>query len=417
MTTSELNIDSPLAGWSSSWYEMDESFSRVYRQTYKTTTDEPLYYWLKTYPWFYGWKNRGLLSQNTPDARGWRDSSDFWARIVSMKVKTHGHYYRSHSTSYSRYTLEPYMSWEMIGDQLDFSHPENEAILANLRARAETEARIRLKDQKVNAGESLGESRKAFNHLGDSVLRLLRMYNFARQGKWHKLRDELGLGTKRRHTGTMASNWLEYQYAWRPLVGDIYGTHLELQDRMADKPPVQKATRTCTASRTASVPVLRWGAPNAAGYASTQEMTVELDCRSILYATISDEDIAFLAKLGLENPYLIAWNLMPFSFVLDWLVPVGALLESMSATNGLNFKDGALIMRSRIKGDLVQESTAITNLGTYRNWDRQGTILDLDGAYTRRWAYHSFPIAMAYRKPVFNATRAVSALALMRKLT
>jgi hypothetical protein len=44
--------------------------------------------------------------------------------------------------------------------------------------------------------------------------------------------------------------------------------------------------------------------------------------------------------LGLTNPLAIAWELVPFSFVLDWLVPVGTWLQSLDATLGVKFVGG-----------------------------------------------------------------------------
>jgi len=38
--------------------------------------------------------------------------------------------------------------------------------------------------------------------------------------------------------------------------------------------------------------------------------------------------------LGITNPLLIGWELVPFSFVVDWFLPVGNWLESVDAMLG-----------------------------------------------------------------------------------
>jgi hypothetical protein len=50
---------------------------------------------------------------------------------------------------------------------------------------------------------------------------------------------------------------------------------------------------------------------------------------------LSSDALDFLNKLGLDNPAFIAWNLMPLSFVVDWILPVGKWLESFTAYAGL----------------------------------------------------------------------------------
>lgn len=50
---------------------------------------------------------------------------------------------------------------------------------------------------------------------------------------------------------------------------------------------------------------------------------------------------ATLAGAGLTNPALIAWELTPFSFMADWLLPIGPYLEMLSATSGLNKHSGS----------------------------------------------------------------------------
>jgi hypothetical protein len=39
---------------------------------------------------------------------------------------------------------------------------------------------------------------------------------------------------------------------------------------------------------------------------------------------------ATLASLGLNNPAKIAWNALPFSFMVDWIAPVGTFLERLA---------------------------------------------------------------------------------------
>lgn len=53
----------------------------------------------------------------------------------------------------------------------------------------------------------------------------------------------------------------------------------------------------------------------------------------------------YLSQLGLINPLEIAWEVMPWSFVVDWFLPVQTWIESMSSQTGLRFKTGTRKIR------------------------------------------------------------------------
>lgn len=59
---------------------------------------------------------------------------------------------------------------------------------------------------------------------------------------------------------------------------------------------------------------------------------------------------ATLAGAGLTNPLLIAWELTPFSFMADWLYPVGPYLEMLSSTTGFNKHSGSTTTTSIYSG-------------------------------------------------------------------
>jgi hypothetical protein len=60
---------------------------------------------------------------------------------------------------------------------------------------------------------------------------------------------------------------------------------------------------------------------------------------SVMYA-VSSPVANDLKKLGITNPALLAWELLPYSFVVDWFLPIGNYISSLDATLGLEFKFG-----------------------------------------------------------------------------
>lgn len=50
--------------------------------------------------------------------------------------------------------------------------------------------------------------------------------------------------------------------------------------------------------------------------------------------------MASAQSLGLLDPLTLAWELIPFSFVVDWFLPVGTYLSQLTALNGLTLMNG-----------------------------------------------------------------------------
>jgi hypothetical protein len=49
-----------------------------------------------------------------------------------------------------------------------------------------------------------------------------------------------------------------------------------------------------------------------------------------------------LDEVGFLNPLSVAWELVPFSFIVDWFVPIGTFLENVVPPQGVSFVDGYL---------------------------------------------------------------------------
>jgi hypothetical protein len=53
---------------------------------------------------------------------------------------------------------------------------------------------------------------------------------------------------------------------------------------------------------------------------------------------VSNPNLYLANKLGFVNPGVIAWELVPFSFVIDWFVPVGNFLSQWTDFVGLTLQ-------------------------------------------------------------------------------
>lgn len=117
--------------------------------------------------------------------------------------------------------------------------------------------------------------------------------------------------------------WLNYVYGIKPFCGDLYTiAHSDLK----------------TIQRVRGKHSTWWQSkfydPEMRG-AGTYRVALNYGL------SMKDPLTATLAGAGLTNPALIAWELTPFSFMADWLLPVGPYLEMLTSTSGFNKHDGS----------------------------------------------------------------------------
>lgn len=124
-----------------------------------------------------------------------------------------------------------------------------------------------------------------------------------------------------------------------------------------------------------------------------------------LYARVRDQDISRLTSLGLSDPAQVAWALVPFSFVVDWFLPVGSYLEALGAVKGLTFVSGT---RTEFTNGSLNIQTGYLKSSEGTPFTRYGHI-----ATVARSVYTGFPFPLPYVKSPFSTSHMVSALALI----
>jgi len=133
-----------------------------------------------------------------------------------------------------------------------------------------------------------------------------------------------------------------------------------------------------------------------------------------LGAKLQGPELAYLNTFGLINPFSIAWELVPWSFAIDWFVPVGATLEAITATVGLDFWGGRITTRR----DYKMKRTYVPGRRTaWRVCEDIGEYKE-QGFGFQRTALTSFPAPQLYADLTpYSTTRALNALALVHGLT
>jgi hypothetical protein len=204
-------------------------------------------------------------------------------------------------------------------------------------------------------------------------LRQLKRFNFT--GAVNAL--TAGRGTsgvnpgKLSRTKSLASNWLELQYGWKPLLSDIEGTLSAIPTLTNVGSFVRSVRATASASKETVIDNYPPG-DGVIGFGNGGKTTFINRTRTkfVIRYRMDNPGLAFAAQTGFTNPINLAWEILPFSFVADWFLPIGPYLETLTAFQGLTFLSGCRTNFTRVRmdsaisyaGPAVGEPTVTVNL-------------------------------------------------------
>lgn len=237
------------------------------------------------------------------------------------------------------------------------------------------------KELKSSIGVSIAEAPRTFNLIASTATRLANSFLFLRKGQIGKAFAELQYTNNalerrlrsqykfllshelKRVKRTTARNWassawLEMQYGWTPLLSEVFNACEDLASRFAAVPSdlTIRGGYACKAGRNWTVNFNgNQTVPKAYVFTfNPDENFFERKVGFVCSVRVIDSVLRAKANLGMSNPAAIAWELLPWSFVVDWFVPIGAFIESLNATSGYAFVGGS---RSVLTRDYRQYST------------------------------------------------------------
>lgn len=141
----------------------------------------------------------------------------------------------------------------------------------------------------------------------------------------------------------LSHHWLEWEFGWRPLLKDIRdGAELLAESIATYKEPFGVVSAS---ARKRNVEVTRSGSGPAIQV--NTKFTGHFGCSLKASYRLADERRHALSKTGISNPMLLSWELLPYSFVIDWFLPVGSYLESLTAQDGFVLFDKTMSVLER----------------------------------------------------------------------
>jgi hypothetical protein len=216
------------------------------------------------------------------------------------------------------------------------------------------------------------------------------------------------------NTKSAADNWLAMQYGWKPLLQDLHGS-MEAIARMhlADASIKQASASAQVETWDVKDIPLPFNASKVAGWTRVQQVS---RCKFGIRFTVDSHLIAFLAQTGFTNPINLLWEVLPFSFVWDWMQPIGPWLESFSNFHGLVFLDGYQSQFTKQKVESLVRFTGKDGAGPGQDLQTAGNYgretVKFDRIKLSAFPTTSFP---SFKNPL-SVEHALNALALVKSV-
>nr|UUW21389.1 MAG: maturation protein [Sanya fiers-like virus 44] len=203
-----------------------------------------------------------------------------------------------------------------------------------------------------------------------------------------------------------ANAWLETTYGWTPFMMDVYQGMETLEALSSNERAMVGTVRASVKAEG----MLSSQSPISAPFVGTRVDYAEYrESRRGVWRFKPRIEAYMLGKLGFTNPLLVAWELLPFSFVADWFLPIGDFLEVLDVPLLCQHVGGTHGLRRETYTTRVMRSTDGRGKGE-SNWTR----IDVNrNPYTE--APH-VDMSLLTFNPKLGAKRVASAAALLRQV-
>lgn len=122
---------------------------------------------------------------------------------------------------------------------------------------------------------------------------------------------------------TLANRWLEFAYGWRPLANTLYEGIQQSYSR---------ANALLLITARASDQEYRKVVSEQPGWTVSTEFSQRCRVHMFLKYRPSNSTLDLISRFTSLNPVSIAWELVPYSFVVDWVYDVGGYLRNLETS-------------------------------------------------------------------------------------
>lgn len=204
---------------------------------------------------------------------------------------------------------------------------------------------------------------------------------------------------------TFSELWLEYWMGWAPTMADIYNSIDTIQKETPDQ-IIKERVSWSAEKRLKDFPD---------GWPSQQISVASTRGLTAFYgrARVTNHNLYVANQLGLINPIQTAWQLVPFSFIVDWFTNVDQVLGSLTATAGLEIYSSGYARRVLVNAQRVGFNT------DYDPWGRPNRVY-FNGTYNSVMlgrapgSLRHPPLHMKFDR--LSLTRAATSISLLREI-
>lgn len=186
----------------------------------------------------------------------------------------------------------------------------------------------------ASVGVSLAEWEQSLDMVTRRSAQLYRGYRQLRKGDFRGFLKEFDTKPKRKHRNRVSNKvneasslWLEYSFGWKPLTVDIYNAVNAIGQPVPGGPVRGSGS-------------WEWVHSVVPSNGSGLKFRTKAWCNQGADIYITNPNLYMLQQLGVANPGLIAWELVPFSFLADWVFDISSCLGAFTDLLGCSVQNG-----------------------------------------------------------------------------
>ncbi len=215
--------------------------------------------------------------------------------------------------------------WHTYSNNLGFGFGSPITFSSNDQLRLLNKMLKKVKSHDFNLAVNLGQLHQTVDLLQSNLRKLGDAAIALKRGQFATAARQLGAKPRgtRLKTSDISGRWLELQYGWLPLLGDSF-----------EAAKAFEAISNGPRSQLYRVSIKKESTGNGSQSPTIFDMPyTERLTRHLQYECT--EEIGFSRQLGLLDPLSVAWELLPWSFVADWFIPIGSYLDLVNQVPAL----------------------------------------------------------------------------------
>jgi hypothetical protein len=267
-------------------------------------------------------------------------------------------------------------------------HPTDDVVLQGKLVSA-------VRGHDFNLAVNVAQGKQTADMVVSNLLSIARSIRAIQRGNFQEAARFLGAKPRpsRLKTSDVSGRWLEMQYGWLPMLSDTYEAVKAYEVLTRERKLTFRVSRTVRAHGITT------------GTTSNYKQLTDVWAGKVILAELS-ETLSAPRSCGLYDPLSVVWEIIPYSFVIDWFLPVGSFLDNLSVIPMLR---GRFLTTLKYVYEGTNVGTRLTGLpasqngGAFRHLKRTELTRTLTSSLsTARPSFVAIPAAMSAKR-VFNA--------------